>query len=669
MAGFEGQVSQVLEKEVTCSICLGIFKEPKKLPCDHVYCKECLRGLALKSHNATISCPECRTHVQVPGNDVDNIPTAFRVNRLVEVFQEVNVAEMCQVHPAQPLAIYCETCKKQLCRDCMLMSIGEHANHEHGYFEEMAAKYREKLVGKKSLINSTQKPSISTALKEITAVESGIANHEQKCQDDIEHTFEEMISVLQTCKQAMKDEATAYYSSLTGVFDQQKERLKAVLHQAESAVEANLQDDGHSFFERLESTFERIDRLQKEVQSLSFPVAQPRLIAIQAADVNSLEQYVKQNYFICELAQADMCTCSFDGSMKLYFNEQTSFTLTLRNPRGIIHECQDRVNTVDVTLVNVHGKSTNGDTKQLPQGQVKILLTPKIRGLQQLNVKINGVHIQDSPFTVTVYMPPNLLQPTATLSGMKRPGSLVYSQAEDNVIVTVVDEGIIRKVDSEFHLLPNKFVVLPQVGEITEYADSETKVFYVTTLDNRIHKLSNSGRIIKSVGKTGKEIAEFNFPNGLRVSKKQELYVCDSNNHRVQVFDLNLNYLRSFGEYGSGNKQFNFPADVDFDSRGNIYITETKNHRIQVFTCEEYHIRTVAPNDPKVNLFLPVSMIMHDENMYVTDRYNHKVWVMSTSGEVITTFGDGILKEPEGITMDKAGFVYVTSGKKEIVVF
>jgi DNA-binding beta-propeller fold protein YncE len=80
-------------------------------------------------------------------------------------------------------------------------------------------------------------------------------------------------------------------------------------------------------------------------------------------------------------------------------------------------------------------------------------------------------------------------------------------------------------------------------------------------------------------------------------------------------------------------------------------------------------MRVIVPNDPKVNLFIPVSLIMHDGNMYVTDRYNHKVWVMSTSGEVITTFGDGILREPEGITMDKAGFVYVTSAKKDIVVF
>ncbi len=87
----EGQVKQVLENEVTCSLCLDLFKQPKKLPCDHVYCRDCLRGLALRSLNATISCPECRTETQVPGNDVNNFPTAFRINRRIVAFQQVQI--------------------------------------------------------------------------------------------------------------------------------------------------------------------------------------------------------------------------------------------------------------------------------------------------------------------------------------------------------------------------------------------------------------------------------------------------------------------------------------------------------------------------------------------------------------------------------------------------
>ena len=277
----EGQVRQVLEKEVTCPLCLDLFKEPKKLPCDHVYCKECLRSLALRSLNATISCPECRTLTQVPGNDVTNFSTAFRINRLVEAFQQVkvetdppNITEnICQDHPTQSLALYCNTCKKQLCRDCVLMT-QEHTDHEYGFFKKMAPGYREKLTNELSLIKS-QDSSILNVLEEIVLAETSVTNHALKCQNDIDRAFEGMISVLHTCKLAMKDETTAHYSSLTGAFHQQKEQLKEIQSKVRSvvtSVDATLQDDDQNFLVREESMFKTISNLQEKILSVSLVV-------------------------------------------------------------------------------------------------------------------------------------------------------------------------------------------------------------------------------------------------------------------------------------------------------------------------------------------------------------------------------------------------------------
>ena len=38
-----------LNKELTCAICLELFKTPKMLPCLHTFCKSCLEGVADKS--------------------------------------------------------------------------------------------------------------------------------------------------------------------------------------------------------------------------------------------------------------------------------------------------------------------------------------------------------------------------------------------------------------------------------------------------------------------------------------------------------------------------------------------------------------------------------------------------------------------------------------------
>ena len=677
MAEGHDQVRQVLEKEVTCPLCLDLFKDPKKLPCDHVYCKECLRGLALRSLNATISCPECRTLTQIPGNDVNNFPTAFHFNRLIEAFQQVqvrvetdspNTTEICRIHPTQPLAIYCETCKKQLCRDCVLMT-KEHADHKYGFFKEVAPKYREKLVSEVSLVK-TQDSSISSALGEIAEAETSVANNTQKCQDDVDRTFGEMISVLQACKQAMKDEVTAYYSSLTGIFDQQKERLKDIQGKIKSAVasvDTTLQDDDQSFLVRMESIFERISNLQRRFQTVSLTVARPQSLSMQAIGADALQYYIKTECFFCKTADANMClvdSSSFTGA-KLHVGQQIFFTLTLRDSNGNI--CTGE-NKVSVDLLPRQGNLIKGKLEPLSQGHMRVILTLRRRGQHQLNVKVNRAHIKNSPFTVTVHMPPNLLsRPVATIPGMKRPGGLVYSQTEDKILVTEVDNGRIMKItrDSQLHVhvILREFIKLTHVSEITQ--DADLNIFYANTSDNQLHKLSDDGNIIKTVGRLGKRNAEFNYPNGLKVSKNRELYVCDSRNNRVQVFDLDLDFKRSFGKSGTGKGQFNFPADVDFDSSGNIYVTDIKNHRIQVFTCTEHHIRSIGNE----RVFRPVSLLMHNENMYVTDSCNHKVWVMNTSGEIIATFGGGYLSIPEGITVDKDGFVYVTSHFSKIVVF
>ena len=590
----EGQVKQVdlLEKEVTCPLCLDLFQEPKKLPCDHVYCKECLRGLALRSLNATISCPECRTLTQVPGNDVNNFLTAFRVNRLIEAFRQVqvqvetdspNVTEMCQIHPTQPLAIYCETCKKQLCRDCVLMS-KQHATHKYGFFAEVAPKYRKQFASERSLITA-QDSSILNALGEISAAESSVADCSQKCQDDVEQAFEEMISVLQASKQAMKDEATAYYSSLTGVLDHQKGQLKDIQSKLKSVVasiDTTLQDDDQGFLMRMEAIFERISNLQKKFHAVPLTVAKPQLIAIQPSSANSLKHYVETNCFIYKLAQADMC--SLDDSFtntRLHVDKETSFNLTLYDSSG--NSCQGGENRIEIDLVSTQGHSIKSNTELLPQGRVKVILIPERRGLHQLNVKVNGTHIKNSPFTVTVYMPPKCFsQPVATISGLGHPAGLVYSQTEDKVLATVMDTSTIVKVDSQFHLIQSEFITLLHVNEITK--DADLNILYATTTNNQLHKLTHDGRVIKTVGQYGTRRAEFNFPNGLRVNKKRELYVCDSRNNRLQVFDLDLNFKRSFGKKGTGKGQFDSPGSVGFDYSGNIYVTEENNNRIQVFT-------------------------------------------------------------------------------------
>ena len=461
----------------------------------------------------------------------------------------------------------------------------------------------------------------------------------------------------------MKDEVTAYYSSLAGVFDQQKERFKDIQSKIESvvtSVDTTLQDDDQGFLVRLESTFERIGNLQKRIQGVSLAVAKPQLIATQAIGSDALKHIMETKCFLYKKALAEMC--SLDSSfvnVKFYVDEQASFILNLCDSRGNVSQGENRI---DVDLVSLRDAACTirGGFELLQSGHVKIFYTPKIRGRYQMNVKVNGDHIKNSPFIVTVYVHPNLLsKPVAEIAGLDRPGSLRCSR--DKVLAVEIEKGIIE-IDSLQSV--TEFKKLPGTLELTQDLDCN---LYVTKYNNQLIKLNSAGNVNKIVGKLGKGNAEFNFPNGLRVSKNNELYVCDSYNNRVQVFDLNLNFKRSFGKKGTGKGQFDFPADVNFDSTGNIYVTDIENHHIQVFTPHrERHIHTIQGDA----VFRPVSLFTHGNHMYLSDAGHHEVRVIDTeSRELISKFGSEYLYKPEGIIIDRDGFVYVTSHRSKIVIF
>ena len=58
--------------------------------------------------------------------------------------------------------------------------------------------------------------------------------------------------------------------------------------------------------------------------------------------------------------------------------------------------------------------------------------------------------------------------------------------------------------------------------------------------------------------------------------------VCDSQNHRVQVFELSGKFVTKFGSEGSERGELNNPSSTAILSDGRIVVCEFYNHRIQV---------------------------------------------------------------------------------------
>eukprot|EP01012_Entosiphon_sulcatum_P058164 TRINITY_DN82142_c0_g1_i2.p1 TRINITY_DN82142_c0_g1~~TRINITY_DN82142_c0_g1_i2.p1 ORF type:complete len:642 (+),score=60.76 TRINITY_DN82142_c0_g1_i2:247-2172(+) len=101
------EVDQLLKDELTCSICLDLYKEPHKLDCDHSFCLHCLAKLV--GEGWEIRCPECRQTTRVSSKGllgVASLPLDRKLSRLVTKLCEKQGAETQPGH-VEDQSFYC----------------------------------------------------------------------------------------------------------------------------------------------------------------------------------------------------------------------------------------------------------------------------------------------------------------------------------------------------------------------------------------------------------------------------------------------------------------------------------------------------------------------------------------------------------------------------------
>ena len=111
--------------------------------------------------------------------------------------------------------------------------------------------------------------------------------------------------------------------------------------------------------------------------------------------------------------------------------------------------------------------------------------------------------------------------------------------------------------------------------------DSENNIYVSDPASNKITKFDSSGNYIKTFGPNagGMPIR----PNGIQIDPIGNLYVADGDNNRVLRLDSEGLTITTFGSMGIADGQFKVAKDITLDKFGNLFVIDTNGHRIQKF--------------------------------------------------------------------------------------
>lgn len=153
-------------------------------------------------------------------------------------------------------------------------------------------------------------------------------------------------------------------------------------------------------------------------------------------------------------------------------------------------------------------------------------------------------------------------------------------------------------------------------------------------------------------------------PLGLALDLSDNLYITDVTDleHRVMMFDQAGDLKLEFGKEGDSGGEFSFPNDVAVDSNGLIYVADSNNFRIQVFDSVGQPL-----GDFSEGVGFPRGIEIEGSYLYVVDTFGHlvRVYDLSQGARQVFAFGergvgDGEFNFPNGLALDSAGRVYIT---------
>jgi len=290
-----------------------------------------------------------------------------------------------------------------------------------------------------------------------------------------------------------------------------------------------------------------------------------------------------------------------------------------------------------------------------------------------------------------------------------------------NIYVCDSGNNVIRKVDQE--RMVTTFIGNGKTGIIDGSAldaefnsptgictDNSGNFLIVDFLNQAIRKIDSRESVTTIAGNGEVGLldgmganAKFNYPRGIVIDSKGNLFVSDSWNHRIRKISTNgivstfagggksalVNAVGAndddFGTYKDGpdtTARFHTPCGLAIDSEDNIYVADALNHMIRKITKEGL-VSTIAGNGIagfgegnalEVSLNTPTELcVARNGEVFISDTYNNVIRKLTLEGNLITIAGNGEKGDLDGLQKDSMidyprGIISNTDGTRIIFI-
>ena len=168
------------------------------------------------------------------------------------------------------------------------------------------------------------------------------------------------------------------------------------------------------------------------------------------------------------------------------------------------------------------------------------------------------------------------------------------------------------------------------------------------------------------IGSKGNGDGQFSEPADVAVDVKGNIYIVDTGNNRIQIFDSSGKFINKFGSKGKSDGKFNIPFSIALNVKGKMYITDPLNDRIQMFEPSGKFITKWISTDYKNSLSsTPCKVALSPDNNVFILNYSNHIQKFNSNGKFLKDwliyFETSIMEHPGlwDITIDSLGYVYV----------